>query len=145
MSEWSDLPNAVHIDRVLASLKKHPEIWGAARDAAWDAAHCESCDAVRGAAWNAAWSAVRGATLDAAYDAILDAAYDAAYDAGRAALHIASRDAILALIAYDDCDQYLSMTSEELRAWALLTEHPTAILLLPMVVVREQIEQLAAA
>jgi hypothetical protein len=138
MSEWSDLPNAVHIDRVLASLKKHPEIWGAARDAAWDAAHCESCDAVRGAAWNAARNAAWNAARNAAWDDTRDMIWDAAWVEALAAV----QGVILALIAYDDCDQYLSMTSEELQAWALLTEHPAAILLLPMVVVREQTEQL---
>jgi hypothetical protein len=133
MSAWSNLPNAKHIDRVLASVKEHPETWDAARDAvrhavrhaARDAAWCAVRHAVRhaayDAAWSAAWSAVRGATLDAAWSAIL------------------------ALIAYDDCDQYLSMSSEQLRAWALLSEHPAAVLLLPMVVVREQIEQLESA
>ena len=38
---WAHLPNATHIDRVLADLKQHPErwraAWGAARDAAWGA------------------------------------------------------------------------------------------------------------
>ena len=39
---------------------------------------------------------------------------------------------LLALIAYDDCDQYLSMTFDELKTWALVSEKPQAILLLPM-------------
>jgi hypothetical protein len=145
MSVWSDLSNAAHIDRVLASVNKHPRIWSAAhnatRDAAWGAVRHAAWNAARNAAWNATRDAARDATLDAAYDAILDAAYDA----GRAALHIASRDAILALIAYDDCDQYLAMTSEELRAWALLTEHPAAILLLPAVIAFERIAELERA
>jgi hypothetical protein len=37
------------------------------------------------------------------------------------------------------------MSSEQLRAWALLSEHPAAVLLVPMVVVREQIERLESA
>jgi hypothetical protein len=40
MTAWSHLPNAKHIDRVLASLAANPEKWDAARyaarDAAWD-------------------------------------------------------------------------------------------------------------
>ena len=39
---------------------------------------------------------------------------------------------LLALIAYDDCDQYLSMTSDELKTWMLISEKPQAILLLPI-------------
>ena len=37
MNAWSHLPNAAVIDEVLESLKNHPEAWGAAQDAAWDA------------------------------------------------------------------------------------------------------------
>jgi hypothetical protein len=33
MSEWSHLPNAVHIDRVLASVKANPKIWADAAKA----------------------------------------------------------------------------------------------------------------
>ena len=44
---WAHLPNAKHIDRILADLKKNPKkwdaennaVWTAARDAAWDAAN----------------------------------------------------------------------------------------------------------
>ena len=39
---WSHLPNAAHIDAILASLKTHPEQWnaarGVARDTEWNAA-----------------------------------------------------------------------------------------------------------
>lgn len=47
---WANLPNAAHIDRVLADLKARPEAWDAARDAAWGAAW----DAARDAAWGTA-------------------------------------------------------------------------------------------
>ena len=40
---WAHLPNAAHIDRILAHLKAHPDKWTAA---AW------------GAAWGAAWDAI---------------------------------------------------------------------------------------
>jgi len=122
MSAWSDLPNAAHIDRVLASLKKHPEIW----DAAWNAAR----DAVRGAAQSAAWNAA----YDAACKAVRSAAWGASWHS--------ARGAILALFVYDDCDQYLSMSSEQLRAWALLSENPAAVLLLPAVAAFERIAEL---
>lgn len=46
---WAHLPNAQHIDWVLASLERNPQAWDAARVAARDAA--------RGAAWGAAWDA----------------------------------------------------------------------------------------
>ena len=57
MAEWSHLPNAAHISRVLVHLAQNPEAW----DAAWDAARGAAWDAARGAAWDAA----RGAARDA--------------------------------------------------------------------------------
>jgi hypothetical protein len=146
MSAWSHLPNARHIDWVIASLKKHPDLWSggrdapckATRDAALDVAQSAARDAVRGAAqsaaWSAAWNAAWCEALAATYDANRYAAWNAACNA--------AQGVILALIAYDDCDQYLNMTSEELKVWAILSEHPAAILLLPAVVAFEQIREL---
>ena len=131
---WSHLPNAAHIDRVLASVKAHPDKWvaaqnatrGAARDAAWYAAWDAAGGAARDAAWFAAWGAVRTAARYASYDAARDAAWGA----------------IAALVVYDDCSQYLSMTSDQLRVWAILSEKPAAILLLPAVTAFEKISEL---
>ena len=53
MTAWAHLPNAAHIDRVLAHLSAHPERWDAAWDAAWDAIRNAAPGAARGAAWNA--------------------------------------------------------------------------------------------
>ena len=53
MNAWDYLPNAKHIDWVLADVKRNPQKWNAAYAAAWDAAW----DAARGAAWDAAWGA----------------------------------------------------------------------------------------
>ena len=46
---WAHLPNAKHIDAVLADARKRPGAWDAAWRAAWDAAR----DAARDAAWGA--------------------------------------------------------------------------------------------
>ena len=125
MKEWSHLPNARHIDWVLKSLKENPEFWVAA----WDAAR----DAARSAAWVAARAEV--------WDAACDAVWDAAWDAARAA----AWDVIAALIAYDDCDQFLNMSYEKLKVWAVLSEDPRAILLLPMIYVKEQLNECMVA
>ena len=53
-TEWSHLPNAAHIDAVLASVKANPDEWSAAWDAAWEAA----LDAAREAAYHAARYAI---------------------------------------------------------------------------------------
>ena len=142
MSEWSVLPNAVHIDRVLESVKTHPEIWDAAWNAAWDAAW----DAAWGAAWDAARLAARDAARDAARYAARNAAGDAARNAASDAAWYAARDAawyaILALIAWDDSAEFLDMTSDELEVWARLSSNPGAILLLPAVRAFEKIRKL---
>jgi hypothetical protein len=123
---WSHLPNAVHIDRVLASVKAHPDVWGAARNAARFAAWADARDA----AWYAARYAARSAALNAARYAALNAARYAAWLA------------IAALIAWDDSAQYLSMTSDQLKMWYHLTERPACLLLLPAVRAFEQINEM---
>jgi hypothetical protein len=54
----------------------------------------------------------------------------------------AARGATAALIAYDDASKYLEMPSDHLRIWAILSEDPAAILLLPAVIAFERISEL---
>ena len=137
MNAWSHLPNAGHIDRIIASVKAHPEAWDAAYTAARDAAR----DAARAAARNAARNAARTAARDAARNAARAAARDAAWDAARAAAYNATSDSILALIAYDDAAKYLEMSSDQVKIWAELSEEPAAVLLLPAVIAFEKIKE----
>ena len=132
MTAWAHLPNARHIDWVLASLKSDPQKWHAARDAARDATRTAARTAARDAAWDVAWGATRGAAWDAAWDAARDAAWDA-----RAALIAwdAAWDACAALIAWDDCANLLDMPTDAVRLLAGAGHHP-AVLLLPAVIVR---------
>jgi hypothetical protein len=137
MNAWSHLPNAHHIDRVLESAKLHPEIWEAARDAAhndldWYAATDAAMNAARETSHNEAWDAALNARL-AAQGAAWIAAQDAAWNA------------IIALIAYDDASKYLEMPVDQLRFWAILSEDPAAVLLLPAVVAFERINELELA
>ena len=129
MKAWCHLPNAQYIDWVLASLKETPELWAAARVAAWTTA----MTAVRSATWDAAWSAARSAARSAAWDAARDADWGAIWSA--------ARGAISALVAYDDCDRFLDMPYEKLQVWAVLSEDPRAVLLLPMVYVKEKLNE----
>jgi hypothetical protein len=121
------MPN--HIDRVLESVKSHPEIWGAA----WNEARLASRDAALGAVRLSARDAARYAALGAALGAARYAAWNAAWGA------------IAALIAYDDASKYLDMPSDQLRVWAILSEDPAAILLLPAVIAFERINELELA
>ena len=129
MSEkpWAHLPNAKHIDAVLADLMARPEkwrsAWGAARDAAWDAAWDAARDAARTAARTAAQRAARTAAQRAAWDAAWGAAWGA----------------ISALVAWDSSADLLECTPDVLRAMIDLAEPPVchqAALLLPYAIVR---------
>jgi hypothetical protein len=119
---WSDLPNAKYIDLVIASMKKNP----AALAAAWGAAR----GAARAAAWDAA--AARAAARDAAWDAAWDAAKEAAWTA------------VLALIAWDDCNYLLEENPEDVKMLALLG-HQAAVLLYPACVALQNIKELEMA
>ena len=66
---WAHLPNAQHIDAVLADVRARPEAWVAARDVARDAAWYAARDAV--------WSAAQGVARDVLYALI---AWDSAAD-----------------------------------------------------------------
>lgn len=126
MNAWSHLPNAAHIERILASVKSHPDIWSVPGDRlralAWSAARDTSQATGRDEAWFSALSASRPPTLRVV-----------ANGAG---------GAILALIAWDNSAKFFDMTSTELEFWAELSEEPAAILLLPAVRAFEQIKEL---
>lgn len=133
-TEWSHLPNAAHIDRVLSSLKAHHEAWDAAGEAprpsglqaAWTAAR-EACSetARREEAWCSAFSAT--ATSPIGWSSIN---------------RVPPSGAILALIAWDNSAKFFDMTSNELEFWAVLSKDSAAILLLPAVIAFEQIKEL---
>ena len=108
---WAHLPNAQHIDAVLADARKRPGAW----------------DAAQRAAWGAAWDAARDAAWDAAWRAAWDAAWRAAWDA------------VAALVTWDSSADLLDCTPDVLRTMIDLAEPPVchqAALLLPYAIVR---------
>jgi len=133
---WAHLPNAKHIDWVLASLNTHPEKWDAAFDAARDAA--------REAARNAAFDAARDAANNAAWFAAREAAYNAVWDAAWNAARTSAYDAIVALVAYDDCAYMIESEVDEIKILAKLGDQ-RAILLLPACIVFNETKALTNA
>jgi hypothetical protein len=93
---WAHLPNAKHIDRILASVEKNPEKWNAVWGVAYNAAY--------GVAWDAVWGV--------AYSPVYSAAQSAARETAR---YSAARGAILALGAWDDCAYMLELPEDTLR------------------------------
>lgn len=114
-------PNAGSIEAVLYSFETHPVIWREAFEAVW----ARSRGGERTRALLAARS-LAGMIIDTHLLWTITSVVE---------------DAVLALIAYDDASQFLSMSSERLRIWKELSEHPAAALLLPAVLAMERIQQ----
>ena len=131
-SAWAHLPNAAHIDRVIASVLSNPVQWtetwvmvhGFGRvpeyNAAWDAAHDILKEHGRYTEWTESWVMVHGFEREA---------WSKAWYAARDAVRGAAWGAILALIAYDDCAHMLDSDPGELAILAAFGD-PRAILLL---------------
>ena len=132
MSAWSHLPNAHHIDWVLKSVRENTKLWDAAEDASWNAALDAAWNAAGAAANAASWNRIRNVSLNV----ILNETSFISNSARSASRHV-----MAALIAYDDCDQFLNMTYEKMKVWAVLSEDPRALLLLPMIYVKEKLLQ----
>ena len=126
---WAHLPNAVHIDRVLASLKAHPDKWEAAWIEAWGTA--------RNDAWIEAWGTARNAAWDAARTAAQTAAWSASWTAERGAAWSAGGGAITALIAWDDCAYMLGLPEDTLKVLHAVGNQQALLLLGAAKVLRE--------
>ena len=120
---WSHLPNAEHIDWVLETLEKDPEMW----DIAWD----DKWDAAENAAKNASWSSLKSASWRAAWSVAWDAVCG---DEWRAVW-----GSIAALIAWDDSSKLLNKSVEEVTELAKAGNH-AAVLLLPAVIVKNKLK-----
>jgi len=114
MSLWKNLHNDKHIDWVLESLKTHTQLWHDTYNKEWVQA--------RSQAWNQAWNQAR----EQAFSQAWWQAYSQAREQAREQAWYQARGACLALITYDDCAKYLSMTSDQLRVWAKISEDPGA-------------------
>jgi hypothetical protein len=121
-SYWSHLPNAAHIDRIIAAVTDNPGNW----DLVWDRT------------WACAYDRALYRTLDRAWEAYLVADRTLASSGTR---HGAS-GAILALFAWDDTGDYLKLSVESLRVLAELGDQQ-AVLILPAVIAFARSKEIA--
>ena len=138
---WAHLPNAVHIDRVIASAKANPEQWADSWDTTWSAVEDVAITAARDllikqgrySVWlesrEAVWNAVRDAARDVAQNAVRDAARDVVWDRVWDAVWEAGYDVLLALIAYGDCAYMLDSDPGEIAILAKLGDCRAGLLL----------------
>ena len=125
-TDWAHLPNAVHIDRVLASVKANPEQWLQVRfdenNTAWLAysaqrRRLELYDTLNEQGRRSSWVAARDAVQVSAQGEIGTQKW------------LEVRNAILALIAYDDCAYMLDSDPGELAILAKFDDHRAILLL----------------
>ena len=131
MNAWDHLPNAVHIDRVLASIKSHPKLW----DQAWSQVWNQARDQV----WHQSWYQARDQVWYQAWVQVWKQARDQVWVQARDQ----ARGTILALVAYDDCAKYLNLPIDQLQMLYQLTDHPACLLLQPAVLVFAKERELA--
>lgn len=142
MDAWSNLPSAYHINWVLKSVTKNPQLWAKAWNDCPSKGRNIAYDTVlKACAWS--WSQRCGAK-DMAWHAVKKTAWNAtAHALENKALphtvHSAAGYAIATLVTYDNCDQYIDMGYEKLSVYYTLSEKPQVLLLLPMVYVREKL------
>ena len=110
---WAHLPNAAHIDRVIASAKAHPKHWALA----WSAIHHPVWDHEQRVAWDAVRADIQKQGWITAVYALSAAGY-------------AGQGAVIALIAYDDCAYMLDSDPSELAILAKFGDR-RAVLILP--------------
>lgn len=104
MNKWSILPNARHIDRVIASLKTTPDLW------------VSNLDSV---GYRTAWEAVDHEARAIGGDSMCNAAIIAAYnEEWTNDLWYMSRGAIWSLVAYEDCGYLLDEKPEHVAVLA---------------------------
>jgi len=120
---WAHLPNAKHIDWVLASVKEHPEKWDAAWGAAYYSAYSAAQSRAKAAARTAVWYAARSVTWTITF-----------YTAAPFTARSAARGVLVALITYDDCAYMIESEIDEIKILAKLGDQ-RALLLLPACIV----------
>jgi hypothetical protein len=135
MSEWSHLPNAARIDRILASAKANPKIWSDA----WHSTRKAGSDV----AWNAAYNAAYYSSCDIANNSDYKPAYEVAAVLDELGTYYTAFYAITALFAYDDAAKYLDLPLDQLKMLYALSEDPAALLLQPAVMAFSMEKELA--
>ena len=151
MNAWDHLPNAQHIDWVIESAQQNPKEWSFL-SGNYELFSSETMRQSLLAAFNRSTRLGRRDARALCFETLAKNIDPGSRRWNRRpqpgnpyVIEHTARWAVIALIAYDDCDQYLDMTSDKLKTWALLSEQPQAMLLVPTVEIRERIAQLNAA
>ena len=147
MNAWGHLPNAKHIDRVLASFRANPEVWYSAyekvakiNDKIFNR-HLETQDLIITLAdslHHNLWEMIRYQTMQVRREAAtafqrVQRGVPSQYEVQILRLnHWPShtvRGTMASLVAYDDCASYLDLSVDQLQMLYILNAHPACLLL----------------
>ena len=130
-TKWAYLPNAVHIDRVIASAIANPHHWAAAWGVVQDTTWVEAQNVLKDQGRSAVWEEVRNTAQYAAWNTARreKPVWYSMRDVSLGASWNATYDTIFALVAYDDCAYMLDSDPSELAILAAFSD-PRAVLLL---------------
>ena len=126
-SAWAHLPNAVHIDRVLESARAHLDHW----TESWVMVHGFERGAVCTVEWSKAWSTVQDAGRSAEWWEVRAEVWAVRTEWATAwrEAYETLQDALLALIAFDDCGYMLDSDPGELAIIAKFGNTKAVLLL----------------
>ena len=129
---WSYLPNAAHIDRIIADLKTNPYAWATA----WGESLriSASCKNVANKVFGNLdqWNAGKDIAFNHANGTMLTLTFGIPEPA-RSESFFAARYAILALMAWSESGDYLELPRDQVQVMATLGDQ-RAILMLPSVI-----------
>jgi hypothetical protein len=117
MNAWDHLPNAIHIDCILASLQADFEIW--------NRAYHETLVEDKAHVFIQAFAFMQPNDLDT-FHTIQTVMRDLSWSCSAVD---AAMDPILALVAYEDSAKYLELSVDQLNMLYQLNEHPACFLL----------------
>ena len=136
---WAHLPNAKHIDAVLADVKARPEAWVSAYRAPTQAALRAITERVNKNPVPDIWTALSGVLANVARPQSSEDLKWQGWFVHRAAAEAAAQTSVTALVFWDSSADLLKCTPDVLRAMIDLAEPPVchqAALLLPYAIVR---------
>ena len=125
---WSHLPNAHHIDWVLESVKENPKLWDIEFQKIWGSNESFRKDYA---------NACEIASM-ICVSKIFTKIPDLKITSESLGTRFLVTKVIIALFAYNDCEKIINMPYEKLKVWAELSKNPRAIILLPMVYIKEE-------
>jgi hypothetical protein len=146
---WDHLPNKIHIDQVLIDLKNHPglfaKVWSQAWEHAWELAGDQAWEHARDQAGEQVRVQARIQVWKQAWEHARDQAWDKARDHALVQAYYVATNALLALIAYDDAGEYLTVSADQAMVYGELVSNGQYTLLKPYLLLKHEIALLATA